>query len=116
MAQITRCDRCGTDDDVTRGKVIADSVSLDLCTPCFDKVFDGPWFEDARARINTAPTVPTRGRAPGRGPKPPQHGFTAAAIEAAQDPSLLASRVEVPSPSDDIHPGAPPAGRPKNDQ
>ncbi len=97
MATIKRCDKCGT-EEATPKLVIADGVHLDLCTPCFDKVFDGPWFEDVRARIDTAPTIPTRGRAPGRGPRPPQHGFTAAAIEAAQDPSLLASRVEVPTP------------------
>lgn len=112
MAKITRCDRCGTDDNVTLGKVIADGIHLDLCTPCFDKVFDGVWFEEARTRVDVAPSPP-RGRGmQGRGPRPPQHGFTAAAIEEAQNPATLASRVEVPSPADAEHGNA--SSAPKN--
>lgn len=100
MATIKRCDKCGT-EDATPKTVIADGVHLDLCDDCHDEVFAGEWFAAARARIDVAPPVPARRRVPGRGARPPQHGFTAAAIEAAQDPGQLATRVEVPPPDPD---------------
>lgn len=98
MATIKRCDRCGTEDG-TPEQVIAAGVHLDLCGDCFGEVFAGEWFAATRATIDVAPVVSSRRRVPGRGPRPPQHGFTAAAIEEAQNPATLASRVEVPSPS-----------------
>lgn len=104
MAQLTQCDRCGTTDGLHE-QVIVRGVRVDLCTDCMAAIFS-PWLEDVLARVTTvpmapgAPTVPTRQNA---WPRPPQHGYTAAAIEAAQDPSpTIPADPVLPQPEPDL--------------
>lgn len=83
MAQLTRCDRCGNTDDLCE-QLIVRGVRVDVCPSCMDALFD-PWLQTVLDRVGTVaqPTVPTRADP---WPRAPQHGFMAAAIEAASSP------------------------------
>ena len=89
MAQIMQCDRCGSlDRDVV--PATANGTHVDLCVlpdggGCFGEVFDGEWFTAARERVSNVPALP-RPTVQRPFPRPPRHGFTAEAIEAAQAP------------------------------
>lgn len=94
MAQLTKCDRCGKilDDSEAAEQVTVRGVRVDVCPTCSAELFD-PWVGEVVARVSTVPTVPAgqlarrfgpAGEAEARrGARPPQHGFTAASIEAA---------------------------------
>lgn len=88
MAQLLVCDKCERTASAGFESVSVRGIRVDLCAACMDDVF-GPWLATAVARANTVPTVPPT--ATNRWPRPPTHGHTAAAIEAAQNPALPAA-------------------------
>lgn len=85
MAQLTKCDRCGVvpPDDEPTETITARNVTADLCGACAAEILD-PWLADVVARVSTVPTVPPSRHA---WPRPPQHGYTADAIEVASTPN-----------------------------
>lgn len=86
MAQLTACDRCGTIDG-THEQATVRGARVDVCASCFDAVFQ-PWLDAALERLTRVPPPVQPSRA-NRFPRPAQHGFTAAAIEASQTPGSV---------------------------
>lgn len=81
-----KCDRCGAIDRVTE-RISARGMQLDLCVDeCGPAVLE-PWIEKAVEQVGRVPELPrpTRERP---FPRPPMHGFSAGAIEAAQTPTV----------------------------